>query len=108
MELSIRGLGLRPTPVLKRYVERRLRHVLRSFDIDRVIVRLIRDRGRGRRDTHCCDVAVSLPGLSTFRVNESHGSIRGACSRAAAQTKRALVRAMQGSGSGATARGVVP
>jgi hypothetical protein len=46
MELDIRGLGLRPTPVFKGYVERRLRHALRSFDIDRVTVRLIRDHGR--------------------------------------------------------------
>lgn len=114
MELSIRGLGLRPTPVFKRYIERRLRHVLRSFDIDRVTVRLIRNGGRGSGNTHHCDVAVSMPGLAPLRVNESHGSIRAACSRATAQTKRAVVRAVQrerrreGSRWEATTKGVVP
>lgn len=51
MELEIRGLGLQSTPDLKRYVGRRLRHTLRSFHIDRVTVRLIRDHGRGRHAT---------------------------------------------------------
>lgn len=92
MELDIRGLGLQPTPVFKRYVERRLRHALRSFDIDRVTVRLIRDHGRGRQATHRCQVAVSSRGIESLRVNETHGSIRVACVRAASQTRRALAR----------------
>lgn len=91
MELEIRGLGLQPTPVFKRYVERRLRHALRSFDIDRVTVRLVRGHGRGR-EARRCQVAVSPYGLEMLRVNETHGSLRVACERAASQARRALVR----------------
>ena len=106
MELNIRGLGLEPTPAFKRYIERRLRHTLRSFDIDRVTVRLIRDHGRGRRATHCCDVAVSPLGLELLHVSEIHVSIRVAFARATSRMKRALVGALQRAGRlSRTARG---
>jgi ribosome-associated translation inhibitor RaiA len=95
MELDVRGLGLQPTPVFKRYIQRRLRHALRSFDIDRATVRLIRDHGRGRRGAHRCQVAVSSHGRESVRVNETHGSIRVACARATSQIRRALVRLVQ-------------
>ena len=94
MKLDIRGLGLRPTHVLKRYIERRLRHALRSFDIERITVRLIRDHGHGRHATRRCQVAVSSRGLEPLLVNEVHGSLRVACSRAVAKTKRTLTRAV--------------
>ena len=95
MELDIRGLGIRPTRVLKRHIERRLRRALRSFDIDRATVRLLRDHGHSRHGTHRCDVSLSAPGFAPLLVKERHGSIRVACSRAAAQAKRALVRTAQ-------------
>jgi ribosome-associated translation inhibitor RaiA len=92
MELNIRAIGLHPTPAFKHYVERRLRHGLRSFAIDHVTVRLIRDHGRGRRTAHCCQVAVASQGLELLRVNETHNSICVACVRAANKTRRMLVR----------------
>jgi len=95
MVLDIRGLGLKPTPVFKRYIERRLRHALRAFDIDRITVRLIRGHGLGRRATHRCQVAVSSHGLESLRVNETHGSIHAACARATSRTRRILGRLVQ-------------
>ena len=92
MELTIRGLGLHPTPAFKRYVERRLRHALRSFDIDRVTVRLLRDHGGGSGATYRCRVAVASNDLGRVRVSEAHGAIRVACARAANKTRRTLVR----------------
>lgn len=93
MTLDIRGLGIRPTHVLRGYIERRLRHALRSLDIDRITVRLIRDHGHGRHATRRCQVVVSTQGQNPVLVKEIHGSLRVAFGRAAAKTKRALARA---------------
>jgi hypothetical protein len=92
MELMIRERGLHPTPTFKRYFQRRLRHALRSFDVDRVTVRLLRNPRAGRHASYNCRVAVASHGLGSFRVNETHATIRVACVRAANKTRRILVR----------------
>ncbi len=94
MELDIRGLGLEPTPVFRRDIERRLRHGLRPFDsrLERVTVRLIRDHGRGRHATRRCQVTVDARGLETVHVAESCRSIETAFSRAATRARRELAR----------------
>lgn len=94
MELDIRGLGLEPTPVLRRDIERRLRRGLRAFDprLERVTVRLIRDKGRGRHASRRCQVTVAARGLAPLRVAESSRTIEAAFARAATRTKRELAR----------------
>lgn len=92
MELDIRALGLHPTPAFRQYFERRLRHALRSYDIDRVTARLVRHHGRGRGTAHGCEVAVASHGLETLRVGETHRSMQVACVRAADKARRALAR----------------
>jgi ribosome-associated translation inhibitor RaiA len=96
VELDIRGLRRATTPVFRRYVERRLRHVLRSFSkrVVRVTVRLIQDQGRGRRGIRGCQVTVSGRGFESLRIEERHGSIYAAFRRATGQTKRAVARAI--------------
>ena len=94
MKLHIHGSGIRPTGVLKRYIQRRISRALRSFDIDRATVRVLRSRGHSRHGTHRCEVALSSPGLSLLLVTARHGSLRVACSRAAAQAEHALERAL--------------
>ncbi len=94
MELEIRGLGLEPTPVFRRDIERRLRHGLRRFDahLERVTVRLFSDPGRGRHSSRRCQVTVAVRGLAPLRVAESCRTIESAFSRAASRTKRDLAR----------------
>jgi ribosome-associated translation inhibitor RaiA len=90
MEFDIRGRGLHPTPVLRRYIERRLRYALRPFELDRVTVRLTREGGRGRSATQCCQVAILSHGYAIVRAHGTHESIHVACVRAAGKARRAL------------------
>ena len=96
MELEIRGLGLEPTPVFRRDIERRLRHGLRRFDahLERVTVRLSREPGRGRHSSRRCQVTVDVRGLPPLRVAESCRTIESAFARAASRTKRDLARGL--------------
>lgn len=97
MELDIRGLGLDPTPALRRDVERRLRRSFRSFDarIERVSVQLVREHGRSSRGPGRCVITVSASGLEPVRARQVNRSLRIACSRAITQARHGLARAAQ-------------
>lgn len=96
MELDIRGLGLEPTPALRRDIARRLHRSLRSFDtrVERVTLRLARHPGRSRHAMLDCLITVVADGLAPVYARCRHRSMRVACSRATALARHMLASAV--------------